>query len=84
MIPAIMDVGAVGSPVDVATFVMVLALLVFRVRPRLQLVAAAVVALARGRDDVDADYLAHRLGVDERAVEMLTPNIIRRGEGDDG
>lgn len=84
MIPAFLDLGAVGSPVDVATFVLVLAMLVFRLRPRVQLVAAGVVALARGRDDVDDDHLAYELDVDERAVEMLTPKVIDHREGDDG
>jgi hypothetical protein len=84
MIPAFMDIGAIGSPIDAATFVLVLAMLVFRLRPRVQLTAAGVVALARGRDDVDDDRLAHELDVDESAVEMLKPEVIYRREGDDG
>lgn len=80
MIPIIIDPGLVGSPVDVVTLIVVL----IRFRPRIQLVAAAVVALARGRDDVDDDHLRHELGVEESAVEMLTPDVIVRGEGDDG
>ena len=79
MIPAFIDPGMVGSPVDVVTLIVVLV----RFHPRIKLVAAAVVALARGRDDVDDDHLAHELGVEESAVEMLTPKVIHR-EGDDG
>jgi hypothetical protein len=84
MIPAFLGVDTVGSAVDVATFILVLAMVVFRLRPRVQMVAAGVVALAQGRDDVDDDRLMHELGVDESAVEMLTPEVIYRGEGDDG
>jgi len=84
MLPTFLDVGAVGSPVDVATFVLVLAMLVFQIRPKVQLAAAGVVALARGRDDVDDDRLMHELDVDESAVEMLKPEVIYRREGDDG
>lgn len=80
MIPIYLDPGMVGSPLDVVTLVVVL----IRFRPRMKLVAAAVVALARGRDDVDDDHLAHELGVEESAVEMLTPEVIHVGEGDDG
>jgi len=80
MIPAFIDPGMVGSPVDVVTLIVVLV----RFRPRIQLVAAAVVALARDRDDVDDDHLRHELGVEESAVEMLTPEVIHHGEGDDG
>ncbi|MFD1632281.1 hypothetical protein ACOZ4L_05750 [Haloplanus ruber] len=83
MIPAFIDPGMVGSPVDIATFVLVLAMVVFRLRPRVQLTAAGVVALARGRDDVDDDRLMHELDVDEQAVEMLKPEVIYK-EGDDG
>jgi hypothetical protein len=80
MIPAFIDPGMVGSPIDVVTLVVVLV----RFHPRIKLVAAAVVALARGRDDVDDDHLRHELGVEESAVEMLTPEVIYRGEGEDG
>jgi hypothetical protein len=84
VIPAFLGVDTVGSAVDVATFVLVLAMVVFRLRPRVQMVAAGVVALAQGRDDVDDDRLMHELDVDENAVEMLKPEVIYRGEGDDG
>jgi len=74
------DPGMVGSPIDFVTLLVVLV----RFHPRIKLVAAAVVALARGRDDVDDDHLRHELSVDESAVEMLTPEVIYRQEGDDG
>jgi hypothetical protein len=44
---------------------MVTVLFVYRMKPRVQLIAAAVVALAEGRDDVD-----------ERAVDALEPRIV--------
>jgi len=72
------DVGWLGSPVDVATFVVVLAMLVFRLRPRVETVAAAVVALAECRDDVDDDRLRDDLDVDDRAVDALRPRIVYR------
>ncbi|GAB3315283.1 hypothetical protein [Haloplanus salinarum] len=70
------DVGWLGSPVDVATFVVVLAMLVFRLRPRVETVAAAVVALAERRDDVDDDRLRDDLDVDDSAVDALRPRIV--------
>jgi hypothetical protein len=81
-LPGFFPLGSVGSPIDVATFVLVLTMVVFRLRPRVQLVAAGVVALARGRDDVDDDRLAYELDVDEQAVEMLKPEVIYREDND--
>jgi hypothetical protein len=78
----VIDVGWLGSPVDVGTFVMVTVLFVYRMKPRVQLIAAAVVALAEGRDDVDDDRLRDELDVDERAVEALEPRIVYR-DGDE-
>jgi len=74
------DVGWLGSPVDVGTFVMVTVLFVYRMKPRVAMLAAAVVALAERRDDVDDDRLRHELDVDERAVESLKPKIVRVDE----
>lgn len=75
--------GSVGSPIDVATFILVLALLVFRFRPRLATVAAAIVAIAEREPHVDDDRLADELGVDEREVEAVRPTIVyREREGD--
>ena len=70
------DVGWLGSPVDVGTFVMVTVLFVYRMKPRVQLIAAAVVALAEGRDD---DRLRDELDVDEQVVDLDFPPL-----GDDG
>jgi len=72
------DVGWLGSPVDVATFIVVLATLVYQIRPRVETVAAAVVALAERRDDVDDDRLRDDLDVDDRAVDALRPRIVYR------
>jgi hypothetical protein len=81
----LIDVGWLGSPVDVATFVVVLAMLVFRLRPRVETVAAAVVALAERRDDVDDDRLRSDLEVDDRDVDALRTRIVYRDrEGSDG
>ncbi len=80
----LVDVGWLGSPVDVATFVIVLTMLVFRLRPRLETVAAGLVALAECRDDVDDDRLRDELDVDDSAVESLRPRVVYRdGEAAD-
>lgn len=77
------DVGVVGSPVDVATLIVVLAELVYRLRPRVETVAAGVVALAEGRDDVDDDRLADELDVADREVEALRPRVVHPDGGND-
>jgi hypothetical protein len=75
------DVGWLGSPVDVGTFLLVSILFVYRMRPKVAMLAAAVVALAERRDDVDDDRLQDELDVDDRAVEALRPRIVyREGE----
>jgi hypothetical protein len=61
---------------------MVTVLFVYRMKPRVQLIAAAVVALAEGRDDVDDDRLRDELDVDDRAVDALEPRIVYR-DGED-
>lgn len=76
------DVGWLGSPVDVGTFVLVSILFVYRMKPRVALLAAAVVALAERRDDVDDDRLQDDLDVDDREVDALRPRIIVR-DGDE-
>lgn len=82
----VLDVGWLGSPVDVATFIVVLAELVYRVRPRVATLAAGLVAVAEGRDDVDDDRLRDELDVDDSAVDALRPRIVRvdEREGSDG
>jgi len=75
--------GTIGSPVDVATFVLVSVLLLVRLRPRVELVAAAVVAIAEREPHLDEDQLADRLDVDDREVAALRPTIVYRdGERD--
>jgi hypothetical protein len=77
-------VGAVGSLVDLATFVVVVLLLVVQLRPRIATIAAAVVALAERRDDVDDDRLRDELDVDDREVASIRPRIVYRdAEGTD-
>lgn len=76
-----MEVGAIGSPVDVATFLAVMGHLVLRIRPRVATLAAGLVALAEGRDDVDDVRLAKKLDVDDRAVESLRPVVHRDDNG---
>jgi hypothetical protein len=78
----LIDVGWLGSPVDVATFLVVLAELMYRIRPRVETVAAAVVALAERRDDVDDDRLRSDLEVDDRDVDALRTRIVYR-DGDE-
>jgi hypothetical protein len=74
------DVGAVGSPVDVATFVGVMLLVVYRLKPKVETQSAAIVALAERRDDVDDDRLRDELEVDDQAVDALRPRIVRVDE----
>jgi len=78
MLPAV----PVGSLTDLATLVVVLVHLGLRIRPRLATVAAAVVALASERQDVDDDRLRAELDVEEREVESLRTTIVERH--DDG
>lgn len=81
--PLIIDPGWLGSPLDAATFVVVITMFVYELRPRQQTVAAAVVALAEGRKDVDDDRLRAELGVDDRDVDELRPTIVCDGEASD-
>jgi hypothetical protein len=78
------DVGWLGSPVDFGTFVMVLVMFVYRMKPRVETLSASVVALAEQRDDVDDDRLREELDVDDRQVEALRPRIVRVCDEDDG
>jgi hypothetical protein len=83
-IPGFIDPGWLGSPVDVATFVVVVTLFAYELRPRVRTLAAAVVALARRTDDVDDDRLVAELDVDETEVAALETTIVRKDEGGDG
>lgn len=85
MLPLLLDLGAVGSPVDVATFVLVLGLIGYEVRPRQATLAAAVVALARQVRPVDHEHLQAELDVPDREIEQLEPTVIAADGGrDDG
>lgn len=66
-----LDVGSVGSPVDVATLLVVLVTFVHELRPVNKLQSAAIVALARLHGNVDDEQLASRLEVDDRDVAAL-------------
>jgi hypothetical protein len=83
-IPGFIDPGWLGSPVDVATFFVVVTLFAYELRPRVRTLAAAVVALARRTDDVDDDRLVAELDVDEKEVAALETTIVRKDEGGDG
>lgn len=63
-----LDVGAVGSPVDVATLVVVVVQLGIVIRSRVDDLSAATVALARGRDDIDDERIQADLDVADRDV----------------
>lgn len=80
MLPAFLDVGLIGSPVDVATFMLVLVTFVYEVSPRQDTLAAAVVALAEEHRAVDDERLRSELEVDERDINAVRPTI---ADGDD-
>ncbi|WP_148040758.1 hypothetical protein [Halosegnis longus] len=78
------DAGWLGSPVDVATFFVVLVGFAHGIRPDLDALAAAVVALAREEDGVDGDRVAADLEVSNRDVRQYQHPVTDGGErGDD-
>jgi hypothetical protein len=76
------DLGAVGSPVDVATFVMVVVAWLEQ-RSSIELLAAGQVALAEGRRDVDHERIRSEHDVDERDVDSLRPTVVTDGGPND-
>jgi hypothetical protein len=78
MIPAFIDVGWLGSPIDVATFVVVLVTLGYEIRPRVDTLAAAVVALARQDHRVDDERLVSVLNVDEDDVASIETTVVSK------
>jgi len=70
------DVGWLGSPIDVATFVAVLLMFVYELRPRSETLAAAVVALGREHLRVDAARLQSELDVDDEDVDAVRATIV--------
>jgi hypothetical protein len=70
----------VGSLTDLATLVVVISL-GFRLREKVTLAAAALVALARRRPGVDDDRLQDDLDVDERAVRAVETTIVESEKG---
>lgn len=83
MLPLLLDVGWLGSPVDVATFVVVLVGM-HRIQRRVRRAAAGVVALARAVDGVRGDLLARDLDVDDADVRAVRADGGRRAEESDG
>lgn len=79
MMPAFIDPGWLGSPVDVATFLLVTTLFLYELRPAQETIAAAVVALAKRERHVDHDRLQSELEVEDRDVEALETTILKRG-----
>jgi len=79
MLPLFIDIGWLGSPIDIATFLLVAIVL----RSRLSTMAAGVVALAREHQAVDDDRLQEELDVDDDTVESIRTTIICGGEGRD-
>lgn len=69
------DIGWLGSPIDVATF----ALVAFVLRSRLSTIAAGVVALAREHQAVDDDRLQDELDVDDEQVDSIQTTIVACG-----
>ena len=81
--PGFVDVGWLGSPVDVGTFVVVVTMFVYELRPRSRKLAAAVVALAREHLRVDDSRLQEELDVDDRDVESLRTTIVSTDGGEE-
>jgi len=77
------EIGAIGSPIDAATFVAVLVMLRYEIRADLGTLAAAVVALAREHRGVDHEQLRSELEVAEHEVDAVRPTILDGG-GEDG
>jgi len=77
MFPAFVDVGWLGSPVDVGTFLVVVTMFVYELRPRYRTLGAAVIALAREHLQVDADRLQDELDVEESEVKAVRATIVR-------
>jgi hypothetical protein len=84
LVPGFLDPGWLGSPVDVATFLVVVTLFAYELRPRVRTLAAAVVALARRTDDVDDERLVDELDVDDTEVAALETTIVRKDEDGGG
>jgi len=76
------EIGAIGSPIDAATFVAVLVMLRYEIRADLGKVAAAVVALAREHRGVDHEQLRADLDVPEHEIDAIRPTILDGGGED--
>ena len=67
--------GAVGSPADVGTLLVVL-WAAHGLKAKLSTVATGLVAVARPRDDVDDERLQAELDVDDRDVASLVGGVV--------
>lgn len=74
-----MELGAVGSPIDAATFLAVLVLFRYELAQDVDTLAAGLVATARGDRGVDDELLASELEVDERDVDRVRPTVVDGG-----
>lgn len=74
-----MELGAIGSPIDVATFIAVVVLFRYEVARDVETMAAGLVALARGDRGVDHELLASELEVDDRDVDRMRPTVVDGG-----
>ncbi|MFC7131661.1 MULTISPECIES: hypothetical protein [Salinibaculum] len=77
-----LDPGLVGSPADLATLGVVLYSVRHEIQPRIETLAAGVVALAEQEQTVDDDTLQDELEVSPEAVEALRPVIVCGGSED--
>jgi len=73
------DPTAIGSPADVGTFLLVLYTVRNEIRPRLNRLSAAVVALANSEPTVDEDRLQDDLDVDETEVDAVRRRMVCGG-----
>ncbi|MFC3476106.1 hypothetical protein [Halobacterium litoreum] len=79
-----MELGAVGSPIDVATFVTILVLFRYETAADLGTLSAGVVALAERDPGVDDARLAADLDVDDREVSAVRATACDGGHSQDG
>jgi hypothetical protein len=73
-------IGLVGSPADVATFIALAVAYRKDLRPEMDHLGAAVVALARRVDGVDSEMLQSDLEVDNRDAARVEREVFQ-GDG---
>ena len=77
-----MELGAIGSPIDAASFVLLVVLFRYELSADLDSLAAAVVALAREHRGVDHEQLRADLDVPEHEIDAIRPTILDGGGED--